>query len=45
MHIIVDKYDLSIYGKNANVKEDDTELIAMSKKCGLFFLENVLYGG
>ena len=41
----VEKYDLSIYGKNANGKEDDTELIAMSKKCGLFFLENVLYGG
>lgn len=37
-------YDLSSY-YNYNCKEEKEDFISMSKRCGLYGLENILYGG
>lgn len=38
-------YDLSKYYNNVNEDANDSEIVAMSKKCGLYGLEKILFGG
>ena len=38
-------YDFSKYYNNVNEDANDSEIVAMSKKCGLFGLEKILFGG
>ncbi len=38
-------YDLSGYYENAQVEAGDSEILSMSKKCGLYGLEKILFGG
>ena len=38
-------YDLSKYYKDVYEQTGDNEMIEMSKKCGLYGLEKILYGG
>ena len=39
------EYDLSKYYEGVDDKEDDSEIISLSKKCGLYGLEKTLFGG
>ena len=39
------EYDLSIYFPGVHNNVEDSELIKMSKKCGLYGLEQILFGG
>ncbi|NBH13135.1 hypothetical protein D3Z36_02760 [Lachnospiraceae bacterium] len=38
-------YDLSKYYENIQTEAGDSEILSMSKKCGLYGLEKILYGG
>lgn len=38
-------YDFSKYYNNVNEDANDSEIVAMSKKCGLYGLEKILFGG
>lgn len=40
-----DEYDLSIYSREVKISTDESELVQMRKKCGLYGLEQVLFGG
>ncbi len=39
------EYDLSIYFNDVHTDVGDSELIQMSKRCGLYGLEQILFGG
>ncbi len=38
-------YDLSVYYRGMECDDDDSEELLMSKKCGLYGLEKILFGG
>lgn len=40
-----DEYDLSIYSREVKIRTDESELVQMRKKCGLYGLEQILFGG